>query len=544
MEEKKKKKILPIVVLICIAIVIVAMGSYALWQMTAKQSGRNVVGTTCLSIDIENESEGITIANGWPMSDADGANTDPYTFTIRNKCDQAVNYIVALESLPAGENEPDDYLDYDYIRVKLDRGMANTYGALENATNDNGVRDTKEITHHTLAANGSVTHNLRIWVKEDTPLQNEDESYNTEKYFYGKVKILAGQGIAGDAPVTIGVVGEGNINTVGTEVQIGDEHFYVIGDDENVSGNVKLLAKYNLLVGDNETTDLFADGEESCESSGGEWDDRTEICYYSSHYTNATPGYNRQSADALGVYTAIIKITAYVLDENSESLCTNYNGVFEYDDEDDAYYCLFITLDTNDTSNDNITELGEANIDSVPAPIDQYSSTVWFVPRDNYYWLDGDNNLKSEYTIQSNQSFPYVYYDHNKNLDSNNLIAPYVNAYVDILEEDYRIGVGDARLMSLEEAIALGCESSESDYPYDCSSAPSWLADRNFWLGTTTYGSYKDNYYIYTINKKYDDGEYDYYIDYSRSCIKDGESSVVSKYGVRPVISVSKSLFN
>ena len=262
-EQKSKKKALPIVVMICITVMVIAIGSYALWQMTKKQSGRNVVGTACLSIDIEDESGDISLQNQYPISDADGANTNPYTFTVTNNCDQAVNYIVALESLPATNNESSSYLDYDYIRLQLDNDSPLTYGSLEGITNDNGVRDTKEITHHTLGAGESVTHNLRIWVKEDTPLQNEDESYNTEKFFYGKVKVLAGQGIEGNQESLasgLKLLSDPNEPDVTlSNIQVGDlvgyqtEQFYIIGIDDN---NIKLLSRYLINVGDHQNQNV------------------------------------------------------------------------------------------------------------------------------------------------------------------------------------------------------------------------------------------------------------------------------------------------
>ncbi len=262
-EQIKKKKALPIVVMICITLMLIAIGSYALWQMTKKQTNKNVVGTACLSIDIEDESGDISLQNQYPMSDANGANTNPYTFTIKNNCDQDVNYIVALESLPAGNNESSNYLDYDYIRVKLDNDSPLTYGSLEGITNDNGVRDTKEITHHTLGAGESIEHSLRIWVKEDTPLQNEDESYNTEKYFYGKVKVIAGQGIEGDQQsVASGLkllTDPNEPDVTLSNIQVGDlvgyqtEQFYVIGIDGN---NVKLLSRYLINVGNHQNQNV------------------------------------------------------------------------------------------------------------------------------------------------------------------------------------------------------------------------------------------------------------------------------------------------
>ena len=202
-EERKKKKIFPVVALVCVTLLIIALGSYAYWQITRKQEGKNVVGTACLNITFS-DSNDIELKNAWPLSDSEGANTQPYSFTIKNECDAKVNYVVGLESLEADPNKDEisDYLDYSYIKVKLDNESPKIYGSLTGITNDSGVRETKELTHHTLEANASVTHYLRLWVDENTPAQNADETLNTSKYFYGRIKVTAGQNIEGDPEPT------------------------------------------------------------------------------------------------------------------------------------------------------------------------------------------------------------------------------------------------------------------------------------------------------------------------------------------------------
>ena len=514
-EERKKKKVLPIVALICVAIMVIALGSYALWQMTKKQTNKNVVGTACLSINLENESGDISIENGWPVSDSEGANTDPYMFTVTNHCEEAVNYVVALESLEAdtANGESSDYLDYNYIRVKLDNGSPKTYGTLEGITSDSGVRATKEIVHHTLEGGASEEHSLRLWVKEDTPLQNEDESYNTDKYFYGRVKIIAGQNISGDTPVTIGVL-SGDVNTVGSEVQIGDEHFYVLGDDEKISGNVKLLAKYNLLVGQSR---YFADSihsEEDCESAGGEW--TKELCFVSNSVNSETPGYNRQSANIPKFLSDFAKYITYP--STDQTICESYGGRYDSNDSD----CSFITV-VSDTRFDNISELGTPSIDDVEN--DAITNVYNIVPFANStYWLD-NGSLKTDYSVLENQLLPYVYYNNSKVINSDNTIAAYVNNYKDILENDYRINIDDARLITVEESIVAFCEIGDD---LDCSSAPSWLFSSSYWTGSVDDEDLDDLYLL---------GLFDY-----PAITKNIDNESLA--GVRPVISVSKGIFN
>ena len=257
---KQNKIIFSIVVLIFITLFLVAIGSYALWQLTQKQQNKHVVGTTCLNVKLENESGGIDIENAFPITDVEAIDLVPYTFTITNNCDIPVNYIVGLESISNSLLSEDDYLNYNYLRVQLDDDDTQIYGELTNLSNDNNtsytVRTTKDIEHHTLGANASVTHELRLWLDEDMPLQNPDNSSNINKYFYGKIKIIAGQGITGDPEIPVNK----NLRILSNarepvarlrNIKIGDrlgyqgEEFYVIGIDGN---NVKLLSRYLLNV--------------------------------------------------------------------------------------------------------------------------------------------------------------------------------------------------------------------------------------------------------------------------------------------------------
>ncbi len=201
MEETKSEKTFSILVIISLIIFALAVGSYALWQITKKQDSKNIVGTSCLHIELENESAAIDLGSAYPISDSDGLELDPFTFTITNNCDSNVNYLIGLESIANPSLSDNDYLKYDYVRLQLDDENPVNYGSLEELSSgseeDYTIRDSREIIHYTLKGNGSVTHRIRLWIDENTPLKNEDGTDNNDKYFYAKIRILAGQGIEG-----------------------------------------------------------------------------------------------------------------------------------------------------------------------------------------------------------------------------------------------------------------------------------------------------------------------------------------------------------
>ena len=79
--ENNKKKILAL----ALALVLLIGGTYA-WltiTLTGTKTTRIEAGTLAMEIN-DDESEGISITDALPMSDADGANLTPYTFKIEN----------------------------------------------------------------------------------------------------------------------------------------------------------------------------------------------------------------------------------------------------------------------------------------------------------------------------------------------------------------------------------------------------------------------------------------------------------------------------
>ena len=81
----------------------------------------------CLNFEMQNadsENPAINLQSAWPLSDDEGRNLEGYTFTVENKCSEAVNYAIALESLEIANV---NYLSYKYIKVAVDDEIERRY---------------------------------------------------------------------------------------------------------------------------------------------------------------------------------------------------------------------------------------------------------------------------------------------------------------------------------------------------------------------------------------------------------------------------------
>ena len=149
----------------------------------------------------------------------------------------------------------------------------------------------------------------------------------------------------------------------------------------------------------------------------------------------------------------------------------------------------------------------------VDGPEDIRNGTVAF--SNTYYWQNkiGDG-LQYPGILCDNPTYTvgtqcaYIY-------DNKSIVKPYVDAYQKVLEEK-GAKIKEARLLKVEEAFTLGCgkgTGSCKDYP---ASAPSWVYDTTYWLGSAS-----DNGNTWFI---FSNGQFGGYYNNDNS------------YGIRPVI--------
>lgn len=169
----------------CIAIVIllisVLINSYALWNETFIQNNPNLVATGCFEISFtdknENgESTSINLNNTYPISDNNGLNLKPYTFTITNTCSVPAKYKIALSSLN-NSTLNEDFISFSFNNteltqknaIRLSQGQVtnldnDTLNVINNNNNPNEVLNTYLLEEDSLDVGQEKTFDLRLWM--------------------------------------------------------------------------------------------------------------------------------------------------------------------------------------------------------------------------------------------------------------------------------------------------------------------------------------------------------------------------------------------
>ena len=186
--------------------------------------------------------------------------------------------------------------------------------------------------------------------------------------------------------------------------------------------------------------------------------------------------------------------------------------------------------------NDNNGEVSKGDL----ITLDTESFYVYDIDGDNvkaisqYNLLVGSYNVTNPTGLQDATALGYksgvttvgtVAYDSNDSNDyETSEIKTYVDAYKTKLEE-LNGNITEARLITKEELEALGCDSNNST----CESAPSYIYSTSYW----------------TMSPSVDDDSYAWsaWIVDTRGVVRRDLVSSAIRFGVRPVIIISKALF-
>ncbi len=166
----KDKKIIVLIVLILISIIALIGSSYALLTKSFKSEKLSMqVGT--LKVDFT-EGNAITMNNAIPMTDENGMNTTPYTFTITNSGDVDAYYTVS------NEEELANTLDTNYLKMRLTG--SDGYDSGIKRLKDIGTGTYRIVDETSLATGKSVTYKLYLWISSDADNSVQDKVYKSK----------------------------------------------------------------------------------------------------------------------------------------------------------------------------------------------------------------------------------------------------------------------------------------------------------------------------------------------------------------------------
>ena len=83
MELKNKNKVFILSSFILIGIFFIGGISFALWSLVLKQTGENIVNTSCFKLKFS-DTKPIELEKSYPITDIDCMKLTPYEFTITN----------------------------------------------------------------------------------------------------------------------------------------------------------------------------------------------------------------------------------------------------------------------------------------------------------------------------------------------------------------------------------------------------------------------------------------------------------------------------
>ncbi len=142
-------------------------------------------------MDIESESDDITLDKAYPISDVDGESLKPYKFSVHNKCSDMATYQINLESLSKVLEA--NRLSPNYLKVKLNEvgqvGIEKVLG--ETSPTDTTIGNTYEahkLMDGYLEGNETKNFELRIWMHEKVTVENVD---SMNKEFRSKITVTS-----------------------------------------------------------------------------------------------------------------------------------------------------------------------------------------------------------------------------------------------------------------------------------------------------------------------------------------------------------------
>jgi len=198
-KDNTKKVIIRSIAIMLGLVIVLLVATFAFWFVTRTQDSTNVIRTLeCLDISLSG-NEPIVIEGGIPLTNSDGMNTIPHSFTITNECNEPVEVDIILAIL----SETDMQAEYVRISLQSGDGTSNNTGLLSHY----GLRTPTVLPDSSsriissnliLGANQTIHRNLRLWIDANAPFE---QTRGTS--LYSRIVVVASPRIV---PTTTGIV--------------------------------------------------------------------------------------------------------------------------------------------------------------------------------------------------------------------------------------------------------------------------------------------------------------------------------------------------
>ena len=243
-----KKRMLILCIMLAVVLMITGV-SYAVFTSYSSQTDANTLAASCMDLEFNGQNE-INLLNTYPISEGEALEQTPYIFTIKNKCDNYIEYYV-IASVISTTNK----IDSKYVKVSL---------LGDNDLNGTVINTLESISTPQSLSKYNITENY-ILKRGDGISKDESRTFNFRMWLDSNNKdIWTSEDIEGkDYQVKISVVG-----TVKTRPK--DDLYVAALIDGVESSTFPTTNKYNASVECTRNSKKI-DANESITWNGTEW---------------------------------------------------------------------------------------------------------------------------------------------------------------------------------------------------------------------------------------------------------------------------------
>ena len=176
---RKSYKIILIVISILLIGSIIIGTSYSMWVKTTIQKEQNIVNSSCFDIEFT-ESSNINLTNAMPISDETGLKKKPYTFTLKNTCNNNSKVSIALDVLSTST------MSSSAIKTSLTKGNKSGTPTLLTSLDKkaevdiSGAKEAYILGTDIIGANKSKSYSLYLWMDEAVTVAEASKSFSSK----------------------------------------------------------------------------------------------------------------------------------------------------------------------------------------------------------------------------------------------------------------------------------------------------------------------------------------------------------------------------
>ena len=175
----KQNKI--VLILLMMSVVVLIGSSYAWYSLSFISEKEQSIASGELSLNLEGETNEISLANAIPLSDQEGMDQEGYHFSVTNKGTLASKYSIQMQGATIGDENrmSETFVKYNLVKNNYNRGV----GLVSELKN---VESKKLLAEGTIGAGETINFTLKFWIIEEATTEISGQEFRTNLIVKGE----------------------------------------------------------------------------------------------------------------------------------------------------------------------------------------------------------------------------------------------------------------------------------------------------------------------------------------------------------------------